>query len=400
MSSSSAAKSIPPERTAPPAPAAEHGAQPASVQPLRPVDVPAPTGKPAAKKPSGLKRLIQGALLVAVLGAAAYYGHSYWTVGRFMVSTDDAYVKADMSVVGAKIAGYVKSVPFADNVPVKAGDVILTLDDGDYQLAVKAAEAKLETQNATLATIAQQRKAQEAALRSAEAQLSAAQAALLNATQTQQRASQLVKRSFGSQQALDDATRIRATADANLSSAQANIDAANAQLAILDAQGVTAQKQTAELQIAVEKAKRDLGFAEIRAPFDGIVANRAVEPGQFVAAGTRLLAVVPVQQSFITANFKETQIPQIHPGQKAEIEVDAFKGETFEGHVDSIAPASGAEFSLLPPENATGNFTKITQRIPVKVTLPPELSRRLRPGYSVSVSVDLRDTGSATTATP
>ena len=348
---------------------------------------------PAKPKTSIRTRIIRGVLLLAVLSAATYYGHSYWTVGRFAVSTDDAYVKADMSVLGAKISGYVQSVPFADNASVKAGDVVLKLDDGDYRLTVDAAKAKIETQKAAIAAIAQQKQAQNSQVTAAKAQLESAKAAELNAVLTQNRASQLVKSNAGSQQALDDATRQRASAEANINVAQANIDAATAQLAIFDAQSTTAQRQIDELAIAQTKAEHDLAATEIRAPFDGIVANRAVEPGQFVGAGTRLLAVVPVQLSFITANFKETQISSIHPGQKAEIEIDAFKGEKFEGTVDSVAPASGAEFSLLPPDNATGNFTKVTQRVPVKIALPPELAIRLRPGLSVSVTLDSRDTG-------
>ncbi len=334
-----------------------------------------------------------GVVLVAALGTAAYYGYDYWTVGRFAVSTDDAYVKADTSVLGAKITGYVDAVPFADNVPVKAGDVVLKLDDGDYKLAVDAAKAKIETQKAMIESIAKQKLAQASAVVAAQAQAESAKAAELNAVLTQNRASQLVKTSAGSQQALDDANRQRATATANVTAAQANIDAANAQLAIFDAQSTTAQRQLDELNIALAKAERDLSFTEIKAPFDGVVANRAVQPGQFVGAGSRLLALVPTQLSFITANFKETQVASIHAGAKATITVDAFKGETFEGKVDSIAPASGAEFSLLPPDNATGNFTKITQRVPVKIAVPPELAQKLRPGMSATVSVDMRDTG-------
>jgi len=353
----------------------------------------APQPAPAAKKPSPVRRIILGAVLVAALAGAAYYGYNYWTVGRFTVSTDDAYVKSDMSILGAKIAGYVDSVPFADNTAVKAGDVVLKLEDGDYRLAVDAAKAKIETQKASIEAIGKQKIAQQSAVVAAQAQFESAKAAELNAVLTQNRASQLVKSNAGSQQALDDANSQRATAAANVNAAQANIDAAQAQLAIYDAQTTTAQRQLDELNIALAKAERDLSFTEIKAPFDGVVANRAVEPGQFVSAGSRLLALVPTQLSFVTANFKETQISMIHPGAKAEITIDAFKGETFEGKVDSISPASGAEFSLLPPDNATGNFTKITQRLPVKISVPPELAAKLRPGMSAAVSIDSRDTG-------
>jgi membrane fusion protein (multidrug efflux system) len=364
--------------------------QQATLKPSASAPQPQPPAKPKA---SPVRRIIMGVALVAALSAAAYYGHSYWTVGRFEVSTDDAYVKADMSILGAKIAGYVDSVPFGDNAKVKAGDVVLKLDDGDYKLAVDAAKAKIETQKASIEAIAKQKIAQQSAVVAAQAQFDSAKAAELNAVLTQNRASQLVKSNAGSQQALDDANRQRATAAANVNAAQANIDAANAQLAIFDAQTTTAQRQIDELNIALAKAEHDLSFTEIKAPFDGVVANRAVEPGQYVGAGSRLLALVPTQLSFVTANFKETQISLIHPGAKAEITIDAFKGETFEGKVDSISPASGAEFSLLPPDNATGNFTKITQRVPVKITVPPELAAKLRPGMSATVSVDSRDQG-------
>ncbi len=353
----------------------------------------APQQAPAKPKASPVRRIVIGAVLVAALAGAAYYGYNYWTVGRFAISTDDAYVKADMSILGAKIVGYVDDVPFADNATVKAGDVVLKLDDGDYKLAVEAAKAKIETQKASIEAIAKQKIAQASAVVAAEAQADSAKAAELNAVLTQNRASQLVKTNAGSQQALDDANRQRATASANVNAAQANIDAANAQLAIFDAQTTTAQRQLDELNIALDRAERDLSFTEIKAPFDGVVANRAVQPGQFVSAGSRLLALVPTQLSFVTANFKETQIASIHPGAKATITIDAYKGETFEGKVDSIAPASGAEFSLLPPDNATGNFTKITQRVPVKISVPPDLAAKLRPGMSATVSVDSRDTG-------
>lgn len=366
---------------------------PHQAPPPKPAVTPPLQQAPQKPKASPIRRIIMGVVLVAALAGAAYYGHRYWTVGRFMVATDDAYVKADMSILGAKIAGYVDQIPFADNATVKAGDVVLKLDAGDYQLAVDAAKAKIETQKASIDSIAKQKIAQQSAVAAAQAQLESAKAAELNAVLTQNRASQLVKTNAGSQQTLDDANGQRATASANVNAARANIDAANAQLAIYDAQTTTAERGIDELKIALAKAERDLSFTDIKAPFDGVVANRAVQPGQFVSAGSRLLALVPTQLSFITANFKETQISSIHPGAKAEITIDAYKGETFEGKVDSIAPASGAEFSLLPPDNATGNFTKITQRVPVKITVPPALAAKLRPGMSATVSVDNRDQG-------
>ena len=364
---------------------------PDTAPPVR--EIPAPAAIEATPRKPIIRRLIVGIVALIALGLAANYGYSWFMLGRFQVSTNDAYVQSDMSQLGAKVAGYVTAIPVAENASVKAGDVIVRLDDGDYQLAVSAATAKLGTQKASIDTIAQQILAQQSQVSAAKAQLDSAKAAEINAVLTQNRASQLVKSNVGSQQAADDATRQRATAVANVSVAEAGIESAQAQIGILNAKSIEAQSTLAELTVALNKAKRDLSFTEIHAPFDGIVGNRAVQIGQYVSPGTRIMALVPASASYIEANFKETQLADIHPGQKATITVDALAGKTFEGKVVSLAPASGSEFSLLPPENATGNFTKITQRLPVKVSVPPELAALLRPGLSVDVSIDSRDSG-------
>ncbi|MDE2383557.1 MAG: HlyD family secretion protein [Alphaproteobacteria bacterium] len=354
---------------------------------------PASTAPAGAARPNLRRRIILGAVLLVALGTAAKFGYEWWTVGRFTVSTDDAYVKADTSVLSTKIAGLVTQTPVLNNTQVKAGDVILKLDDTDYQLAVAAAKAKIETQTAAIAAIGQQKTAQAAQIAAADAQVASAKAVELNAALTQQRASQMVKTNAGSQQALDDANRARDTAAAGVTVADSNLAAAKAQLGILDANEKQAQSTLNEINVALQKAEHDLTFAEIKAPFDGVVANRAVAPGEYVQPGANLMALVPVTQSFITANFKETQLSDLRPGQKVEITVDSYKGQTFEGKVASLSPASGAEFSLLPPDNATGNFTKIIQRFPVKILVAPEISAKLRPGMSVAVSIDTRDKG-------
>ena len=374
-----------------PSPAMREVTQSPSPQQAAPQNA-APLAAPAPKKPMR-GRIIRGVLLLAVLATAAYYGQDWYRIGRFQISTDDAYVKTDMSLLGTKMAGYVKEAPFADNSAVKAGDVIMRLDSSDYELALASAKARVDTQKTAIATIAQQVLAQQAQINAVSAQLDSAKAIEKNVSVTQARAADLFNRKVGTQQALDDANAALATAHANAAAAAANIEAAKAQLGVLNAQSTSAQSLLSELNIAVTKAQSDLAATEIKAPFAGIVANRAVQPGQFVGAGSRLLALVPVQDSYIEANFKETQLVDIHAGQAATITVDAFKGEKYQGTVQSVAPASGAEFSLLPPENATGNFTKITQRVPVKVSIPPELAAKLRPGLSVYVSVDLRDVG-------
>ena len=343
-----------------------------------------------AKRPPIMKRAILGTAILAALSGAAYYGHNWYVLGRFEISTDDAYVKTDMSQLGAKVAGYVTEIPAAENTLVKAGDVILKLDDGDYKLAVEAAQAHIETQKAVIAGFTSQTEAQNAQIAAVEAKLVSAEAAASNTVTNSNRTAQLIKAKVVSQQTMDDWTMKRDAAEASVSEAKADILAAQAQLNVIAANKVQAEKSLAELQTGLAKTERDLSFTEIRAPFDGIVANRAVEPGQFVQGGTRLMALVPADGAYIEANFKETQLASLHAGQKAEITVDAFDGSTFEGRVLSLAPASGSEFSLLPPENATGNFTKITQRVPVKVSVPAELAEKLRPGLSVTVTVDTR----------
>ncbi|HEX7108090.1 MAG TPA: HlyD family secretion protein [Aestuariivirga sp.] len=343
-----------------------------------------------AKRPPVMRRAILGAVVLAALSGAAYYGHDWYVLGRFEISTDDAYVKTDMAQLGAKVAGYVTEIPAAENSRVKAGDVVLKLDDGDYRLAVAAAQAHIETQKAVIAGFTSQTEAQNAQVAAVEAKLVSAEAAASNTVTNSNRAAQLIKAKVVSQQTMDDWTMKRDAAEASVSEAKADILAAQAQLDVIASNKVQAEKSLAELQTALSKTERDLSFTEIRAPFDGFVANRAVEPGQFVQGGTRLMALVPADGAYIEANFKETQLADLHAGQRAEISIDAFDGEVFEGKVLSLAPASGSEFSLLPPENATGNFTKITQRVPVKVSVPAELAEKLRPGLSVTVTVDTR----------
>ncbi len=343
-----------------------------------------------AKRPPMMRRAILGAVILAALSGAAYYGHHWYVLGRFQVSTDDAYVKTDMAQLGAKVAGYVTQIPAAENAAVKAGDIILKLDDGDYRLAVEAAKARIETQKAVIDGFASQTEAQKAQIAAAEARLASAQAEEGNTLAALNRATALIKAKVVSQQTLDDSTLKHDSSEASVNEAQANILAARAQIDVIAANRVEAERTLTELNTTLAKAERDLSFTSVRAPFDGTVANRAVEPGQFVQGGTRLMALVPADGAYIEANFKETQLADLHAGQKAEISIDALDGEIFEGHVMSLAPASGSEFSLLPPENATGNFTKITQRVPVKLSVPAELAAKLRPGLSVTVTVDTR----------
>jgi len=353
----------------------------------------APQGKSKSRK-----RPVIVAVLLAALGFGGYEGYHWWTDGRFMVSTDDAYVQADITILSAKVSGYVASVAVSNNQSVKAGDLIAKIDDGDYRLALQSAKDKLATQQSAIVRIGRQVEAGRASVAQAEAQIAAAQAEAERAEGDYARQLQLSRSDFTSRAALENAKAARDRAEANVKSAQAALAAAMANVEVLTAQRNEGQRVAAELQTAVEKAERDLSFTEIRAPADGVIGNKAIEVGTFVQPGARLAALVPLTSVHVDANFKETQLASLKVGQKVRIEVDAFPDADIVGTVESVSPASGAVFSLLPPENATGNFTKIVQRVPVRVAVSPEVARQglLRPGLSVVVDVDTRTGADAT----
>ncbi|MBZ9921984.1 MULTISPECIES: HlyD family secretion protein [unclassified Mesorhizobium] len=359
--------------------------------PVQPVAAP-----PLAETPPKKKRSVRSFLLpiigVALLGAGAWYGYDYWTTGRFMISTDDAYVQADMAFISPKISGYVDQVKVSENQQVKAGDPLLTVDDGDYKIAVAQAEAQIATLAKTLDRIDAQTKAAQASLQQAQAAKTADQAAAANAARAQQRAAQLLKTHVGTQAQLDDAQTALDQANAALVGADAQIAAAQANIGVLEAQRAESASTLASLQLSRDKAARDLSFTVLKAPYDGVVGNRSVEQGDLVSPGQKLAVIVPMNKLYIVANFKETQLARLVPGEKVRISVDAIDGEPIEGTVSSLAPASGAVFSLLPPENATGNFTKVVQRVPVRIDVPADAlkSGRLRAGLSVVVAVDSR----------
>ena len=332
-------------------------------------------------------------VVLAALGAGGYEGYHWFVEGRFLVSTDDAYVKADMSTIAAKVAGYVATVPIVQNTKVAKGDILATIDDGDYRNAVDNAQAKIDTQRATIDRIGRQVAAQGATIDQARASLSSAKADAQRTATEYDRARTLMQSTYGTQQRLDQALADRDRAVAAVASATASVASAEANLDVLKAQQVEARQVEAELGTGLAMAERNLSFTTIRAPFDGVVGNKAVQTGQYVQTGTRLLALVPLKSAYVEANFKETQIDRLQPGQKVTIKPDAFSARAIEGTVESIAPASGAEFSLLPPENATGNFTKVVQRVPVRIRLPSEVADEgfLRPGLSVEVEVHTRD---------
>jgi len=347
---------------------------------------------PAAEKKSGVKKKVFiGVAAVAVL-AGIYFGTHYLIIGRYLVSTDDSYVRANNTTVGARVSGHIAKVAVGDNVPVKAGDLIFQIDDGDYRNAVEAARNKIATQEATVQRIGRQALAQQSTVEQARAQLVSADAATKRAQSDFDRQQSLSTKGFASRATFDVSEATRDQAAAAVRGAQATLDAAQAQVDVIEAQQAEAKSQLQELKTALAKAERDLSFTAIRAPVDGVFANRNVNTGDFIQPGQRLGNVVPLDDVYIDANFKETQLGRLKPGQPVKVSVDALSGRSIDGVVDSVAPASGSVFTLLPPDNATGNFTKIVQRVPVRIKIPASVAREnlLRPGMSVVVSVNTK----------
>jgi membrane fusion protein (multidrug efflux system) len=346
---------------------------------------------PPPRKSSRKKVMLFGAL-VALLAAGAWYGQYYYFTGRFLVSTDDAYVGVHAATLAAKVPGYVAAVKADDNTKVHSGDVVATIDDGDYRIAVAAAHANIATQEASIARIGKQIAAQQAAVAQAKAQLASTNANATRAGLELKRQQQLAVQQFASQQKLEQAQSDRDQADAAVLGAKAAVEAADTNVAVLKAQQQEAARTLEQLKTTLAKAERDLSFTVIRAPFEGVIGNRAIQSGDYVQSGQRLASLVPLDDVFVDANFKETQLAELHPGQPVSIAVDALDGHAIAGTVESVAPASGSVFSLLPPDNATGNFTKVVQRIPVRIRVPANVGAEevLRPGMSVVVTVDTK----------
>ncbi|WP_404810528.1 HlyD family secretion protein [Methylobacterium flocculans] len=367
------------------------GSPPAELAARTPAVIETVAMEPVAK-PRRMKRFVLLALLAAGLGGGAYEAHAWWTVGRFFVSTDDAYVQADISVLAAKVPGYLASVPVVNGQALHKGDVVARLDDGDYRLAAQAAHDKLATQEAAIARIGRQVEAAQAQMLQASAQIDAAKADAVRASADYARQQQLEKVDFVARARIEQARADRDRTEAAVKGAEASLVAMRANVEVLRAQGREAEGVAAELRTAEARAARDWEFTTIRAPFDGVVGNKAVEAGAYVQPGSRIAALVPLESVRVDANFKETQVERMHPGQRVHIAVDAYPDRDIVGEVESLSPASGSVFSLLPPDNATGNFTKIVQRLPVRVHVPAEVAREgiLRPGLSVTVRVDTR----------
>jgi membrane fusion protein (multidrug efflux system) len=367
----------------------------------RPVETPGHPAieKPAVEKPaaaapkSGKRRLVVMGIGALLALAAAAYGVDYVLVGRFYVSTDDAYVRANNTTLGARVTGHIAAILPGDNALVRTGEVIFRIDDGDYRIAVDAARTKIATQQATIDRIGRQVTAQESAVAQAQANVASAQAGQKRADLDYDRQQTLSNKGFATHATFEQSEAGRDQGLAGVKAAQAAYDAARDNVEVTKAQQAEARAQLAELETSLAKAERDLDFTSVRAPVDGIFSNRLVSTGDFVVVGQRLGNVVPLDDVYIDANFKETQLKRIRPGQPVTISVDAYGHRKFAGFVDSISPAAGSVFTLLPPDNATGNFTKIVQRLPVRVRVPKDVARQnlLRAGMSVYATVDTRN---------
>jgi membrane fusion protein, multidrug efflux system len=337
-------------------------------------------------------------LPVLLLAAGAYGGWQWWRDWRFQQSTDDAYIASDISLISPKIEGYIKEVRVEDNQHVSAGQVLFVIDDSDFAAKVAQAQAAVDAEVASVATFETQHDHQLAMIGQAAAAVDSAQAEAERADLDQKRYITLVASDVATKQRYETAQADAIKAQANLVRVKAALEAEKQQLAVLDAQKHEEQAKREQARAALRLAQNDLDNTVIRAPVDGVVGNRAGQIGQYVKAGTQLLSLVPLPRVYVTANFKETQLTLMRPGQPAEISVDAYPDQVIQGHVESFAPGSGAEFSLLPPDNATGNFTKIVQRVPVRIAVPANssLASLLRPGLSVVVNVDTRAAGNTT----
>ncbi|PVZ20071.1 MULTISPECIES: HlyD family secretion protein [unclassified Pseudomonas] len=337
------------------------------------------------------RRALTGLALVAALAGGAWGGW-WWLRGQYLQSTDDAYLQADSLAVAPKISGYVAQVLVGDNQAVHQGDLLVRLDARKYRAAADETRATIAAREADLARARAELAQQQASIAEASAQAQGAQADLAHAHAQYQRYAPLARSGAETQERLAELANQQAQARSTLAARQAALRSAQARLATQQAQVQQAQAQLGVAQASDTQAALDYDDAEIRAPLDGRVGDRGVRLGQFVQPGTRLLTVVPVQGLYLTANFKETQIGAMRTGQRVSVKVDALPGRELTGWIDSFAPGTGAQFALLPPANATGNFTKIVQRVPVRIRLdvPGDLQGILLPGLSATVEVDTR----------
>ena len=338
------------------------------------------------------RRLAALALLAALGAGASWYGREWWQNGRFVESTDDAYVGGNITSISPHVPGFISAILVTDNQRVRAGQLLIQLDPRDARAVADRAQAVLDAKRATLANLQAEVTLQNAMIAQASADRAAKTAQANFAHVDGIRYASLALTAAGSRQ---DAQRTQAAeqeANAGLIASGAALEAARARLKVLDAQIAEAKAVIDQALSEQRTATLDLGYTQIRSPIDGFIGNRAAQQGAYVATGSYLLSVIPVHGLWVDANFKEDQLARMLAGQPARVVADVAPGKTLHGRVDSLAPGTGAVFSVIPPENATGNFTKIVQRVPVRIAIDAQdaAAARLRPGLSVTVGVDTK----------
>ncbi|WP_288988189.1 HlyD family secretion protein [uncultured Sphingopyxis sp.] len=352
------------------------------------------TGEEVRLKGLSNPRLRLGLLIAGImlLLAGAYWYYNHQTVGRFQQSTDNAFIAAESVIISPKVAGYVERVLVAENETVASGDALVQLDTRDYRAQTNQVEAQIAATLAGADTARAQQREQEAAIAQARAQLAAASAQASLAAEQVSRYRPLAASGAEPREKLDQLQAQAREAQAQLAAARAALTGAQRRQNTLGEQIVQANSQANAARAQLDAARSNLSSTTLRASISGRVGDLTVRSGQFVQPGQRLMSVVPTDRLYVTANFKETQLGLVRPGQPVTLEIDALPDLELKGKVESIAPGTGAEFSILPPQNATGNFTKIVQRVPVRISLqaPPEVLRLLVPGMSVVATVDTR----------
>ena len=352
---------------------------------------------PKAPSPVPARNMVRRAALALALLAgtatAVYYGHDYWINGRYLETTDDAYVKADSTIIAPKVSGYIAQVLVGDNEKVRAGHVLARIDDRDFKAALGQARADVAAAEASVRNLDAQLELQQPVIEQSTADVTAAGANLQFAQEERARYDDLMKSGSGTIQRAQQTDAALRASNAQLQHAKSGLVAAQRKVDVLTTQRAQATAQLEHARAVADQAELNLSYTEITAPVDGTVGARSLRVGQYVQAGTQLMAVVPLDAVYVVANFKETQLTHVRAGQPVELIVDSFRKQTLHGHVDSLSPASGLEFALLPPDNATGNFTKIVQRVPVKIVLDDHsLTGLLRPGMSAVPTVDTKAT--------
>ena len=377
---------------APSAPIPPLPASPASPPPPASAATP-PAAPPAPTRPAiwWLRGLVGIGIVAIAAGTAILFTTQWdsWVGSRIDQTTDDAYVKGDITPLSAKIEGYVSKVAVSDYQQVKAGDLLVEIEDDDYRARVAQAEADLAGAEAAIENLKAHKAAQHSQIDQAESAIAETQADVDRTKLEAKRQGALLASTFGTQQKVEQAVADEKRFEATLARNQAELESERRQMAVLDTQESQLRAEMKAKRAQLDLANITLGYTRIAAPVDGMVGERGVRAGQYVRPGAQVISVVPLDTVWVVANYKETQLTRVAVGQRASVTIDTFPGVTISGHVDSIAPASGSQFTLLPPDNATGNFTKVVQRIPVKIVLDPgnALAGKLRPGMSVIATI-------------